>query len=318
LRLAFGGELRSGRSYSARLFDPLLLTGRDVNRRVAAESTLVVSDSADLDSTTMTWVTGTLRHRARIPHRSRRQRGGRADEQLDRCAGTRGACLHGRRRQSRIRDGARGIRDRLRELQASRHRAGGAQQRRSRAGGDRSPDGTGRRCDGQPHSAPAHVAAQKRPRHARDRSGGRTRAHAAPYRLPSRDTALARWLAPGATHPEPRSEDRRAGAANHRTRTQPAAVAELLAQWVHRSLHRSIPIAGSAPSAVQEVLEKRQGDCNEATTLYVALARSDRVAGADGVGPASISTAAFTTMRVAEIYLNELGSRWTHLRPIPR
>src|SRR5205807_816443 len=28
LRLAFGGELRSGRSYTARLFDPLLLTGR--------------------------------------------------------------------------------------------------------------------------------------------------------------------------------------------------------------------------------------------------------------------------------------------------
>ena len=56
LRLAFGGELRSGRSYTARLFDPLLLTGRDVTARVAAESTLVVSESADLDSTTMTWV----------------------------------------------------------------------------------------------------------------------------------------------------------------------------------------------------------------------------------------------------------------------
>src|SRR5439155_7356357 len=56
LRLAFGGELRSGRSYTARLFDPLLLNGRDVTARVAAESTLVVSDSADLDSTTMAWI----------------------------------------------------------------------------------------------------------------------------------------------------------------------------------------------------------------------------------------------------------------------
>ncbi|HXO84279.1 MAG TPA: hypothetical protein VN803_02015, partial [Gemmatimonadales bacterium] len=56
LRLAFGGELQSGRSYTARLFDPLLVTSRDVRVRVAAESTLVVSDSADLDSTTMTWV----------------------------------------------------------------------------------------------------------------------------------------------------------------------------------------------------------------------------------------------------------------------
>ena len=56
LRLAFGGELQSGRSYTARLFDPLLVTGRDVTARVSAETTLVVSDSADIDSTTMTWV----------------------------------------------------------------------------------------------------------------------------------------------------------------------------------------------------------------------------------------------------------------------
>jgi len=56
LRLAFGGELQQGRTYRARLFDPLLLAGRDVTVRVAAESTLVVADSADLDSTTMVWV----------------------------------------------------------------------------------------------------------------------------------------------------------------------------------------------------------------------------------------------------------------------
>src|SRR5205823_1197082 len=49
-------ELRSGRTYTARLFDPLLLTSRDVTAHVSAESTLVVSDSADLDSTTMAWV----------------------------------------------------------------------------------------------------------------------------------------------------------------------------------------------------------------------------------------------------------------------
>ena len=56
LRLAFGGELVRGRTYSARLFDPLLLAERDVTVRVAAESTLIVADSADLDSTTMVWV----------------------------------------------------------------------------------------------------------------------------------------------------------------------------------------------------------------------------------------------------------------------
>src|SRR5207302_932835 len=41
---------------TARRFDPLLVSGRDVTARVSAESTLVVSDSADIDSTTMTWV----------------------------------------------------------------------------------------------------------------------------------------------------------------------------------------------------------------------------------------------------------------------
>jgi hypothetical protein len=56
LRLAFGGELRRGNAYTARLFDPVLLAERDVTVRVGAESTFVVPDSADYDSTAMAWV----------------------------------------------------------------------------------------------------------------------------------------------------------------------------------------------------------------------------------------------------------------------
>jgi hypothetical protein len=56
LRLAFGGELRSGNTYTARLFDPALLAERDVVARVGTESTFVVADSADYDSTAMAWV----------------------------------------------------------------------------------------------------------------------------------------------------------------------------------------------------------------------------------------------------------------------
>ena len=56
LRLAFGGELRPGNTYTARLFDPILLAERDVRARVGAESTFVVADSADYDSTAMAWV----------------------------------------------------------------------------------------------------------------------------------------------------------------------------------------------------------------------------------------------------------------------
>jgi transglutaminase-like putative cysteine protease len=48
-------------------------------------------------------------------------------------------------------------------------------------------------------------------------------------------------------------------------------VAELLTRWVYERLEKRITI--SVPSAAQ-VLESRSGDCNEHTVLYVALARA--------------------------------------------
>ncbi|MGH7538882.1 MAG: hypothetical protein ACREMF_09620, partial [Gemmatimonadales bacterium] len=56
LRLAFGGDLRIGRAVSTRLLDPFTLTEHGVQVRVTAESTLIVADSADYDSTAMAWV----------------------------------------------------------------------------------------------------------------------------------------------------------------------------------------------------------------------------------------------------------------------
>lgn len=56
LRLAFGGELKRGNAYTARLFDPTLLAEWDVRARVGDDSTFVVADSADYDSTAMAWV----------------------------------------------------------------------------------------------------------------------------------------------------------------------------------------------------------------------------------------------------------------------
>src|SRR5207302_4608294 len=56
LRLAFGGELKPGKVYTSAVFDPMLLAQRPVDVTVAAESTLVVPDSAGFDSTTMAWV----------------------------------------------------------------------------------------------------------------------------------------------------------------------------------------------------------------------------------------------------------------------
>lgn len=56
LRLAFGGTLRPGRIATARVLDQFTLQFRDITLQVDAESTLVVPDSADYDSTTMAWV----------------------------------------------------------------------------------------------------------------------------------------------------------------------------------------------------------------------------------------------------------------------
>jgi len=51
----------------------------------------------------------------------------------------------------------------------------------------------------------------------------------------------------------------------------PAEVARLLNEWVYNELDKDITL--SVPSALQ-VLDAKQGDCNEHTVLYVALARA--------------------------------------------
>jgi transglutaminase-like putative cysteine protease len=56
LRLAFGGGLRVGRVAGARVFDPFSAALHPIALRIAAESTFVVADSADYDSTTMAWI----------------------------------------------------------------------------------------------------------------------------------------------------------------------------------------------------------------------------------------------------------------------
>jgi transglutaminase-like putative cysteine protease len=99
-------------------------------------------------------------------------------------------------------------------------------------------------------------------------------AHAAPYRLPARDTALDRWLQP---EPLIQSSDPRIAAqarlivGGGRDGSNPARAAELLTHWVYANLRREV--VASVPSA-EQVLEARRGDCNAFATLYVAMARS--------------------------------------------
>jgi Transglutaminase-like superfamily len=267
LRLAFGGELQSGRSYTARLFDPVLVTSRDVSVRVAAESTLVVSDSADLDSTTMTWVPehfDTVRA-FRIEHD---ENGMPMSSWID---------AQGRLVLASDTVGFAMERAAFEIVYENFKKRDTARVSRSNA--------TPGRGDIVPLTALAAGVTAAPPARARmvlRRNGrdsvtivqaGALASHAAPYRLPSRDTALARWLAP---EPLIQSRDPRIGAQARQIigrERSPARVAELLTRWVSRALARAPAGATSAPSAVK-VLAARRGDCNEAASLFVALARS--------------------------------------------
>ncbi len=272
LRLAFGGELRSGRSYTARLFDPLLLTGRDVTAHVASESTLVVSDSADLDSTSMVWV----------PEHFDTVRAFRIDHDAMGMPMSSWIDAQGRLVLARADSGATDQafameraafeivyqnfkkRDTVRAARASASPGPGAIVPLTALA-------AGWRGDPEPR---AHLRLRRNGRDTLELvQPGVLASRAAPYRLPSRDTALARWLVP---EPLIQSHDPRIAAQARRIiarERSPGRVAELLLHWVHRNLRRTVAQPAGAPSAVW-VLEHPSGDCNEAATLFVALARS--------------------------------------------
>ena len=266
LRLAFGGELQSGRSYTARLFDPLLVTGRDVTACVSAETTLVVSDSADIDSTTMTWV----------PEHFDTVRAFRIDQEANGVTTHSWIDAQGRIVLTASEPGFSMERAAFEIVYENfKHRDTARVARSSTApGADAIVPLT---------ALAAGVQASPTPRqrlrlllNERDTveivQASAIQAGAAAYRLPSQDTALAGWLAP---EPLIQSHDPRIAAQGRliigRERS-PGRVAELLTHWVARSLQRATSIEPSAPSAVK-VLETRRGDCNEAATLFVALAR---------------------------------------------
>ena len=303
LRLAFGGELRSGRSYTARLFDPMLLVERDVTARVAAESTFVVSDSADLDSTTMVWVAehfDTVRafridHDAfGIPMSSWIDAQGRLVFVSDSAGYTmERAAFEIAHENFRRRDTARVARN------SAAPEAGTIVPVTALTAGIRA-------------APPAR--ARMRVRTSRGDTldivqASTLAARAAPYTLPSRDSALAGWLAP---EPLIQSHDPRIGAQARQIigrESSPARVAELLAHWVSSSLKRAPADEAGVPSAAR-VLQERKGDCNEAATLFVALARST------GLPARTVSGLLYVNGRFyyhawAEVYLSD----WVGIDP---
>jgi len=282
LRLAFGGALKPGSRQTIRTFDPLLLVERDVAVTIAAESTLVVPDSAGYDSTALAWVPV---HFDTV----------RAFRILEEAGGLEtSAWIDGQGRVVRATTPAGFTLERTAfELayENFRHRDTARVARASAAT---------RAGDVVPATALAAGAAlrptalaQLRVRITRadvrgrdlDLAGGRQRragdtlivtretpaALAATYVLPARDSALRPFLAVEplvqSTDPRIRAQARRIlGGAR-----DPAQAAQLLLHWVARNV--AARRSGDLPSAVQ-VLERRRGDCNEHTVLYVALARA--------------------------------------------
>jgi len=301
LRLAFGGELESGRSYTTRLFDPVLLTERDVTARVARESTFVVSDSADLDSTTMVWVAehfDTVRafridHDAYgVPMSSWIDAQGRLVFVSDSAGfAMERAAFEIAHENFRRRDTARVAR-------ASAAPARGAiVPVTALAAGVRTapPGGRGGRAQMRvrtSHGDTLHLT-----------QATALQAHASPYRLPAGDPALARWLEP---EPFIQSRDPRIAAQARQIigrERSPSRVAELLTHWVAGALHRAPASETGVPSAVR-VLQNPRGDCNEAATLFVALARSTGLPARTVAGLIYLD-GRFYYHAWAEVYLND-------------
>jgi transglutaminase-like putative cysteine protease len=280
LRLAFGGELRPGHTYTSRLFDPVLLAERSVTVRVAAESTLIVADSADIDSTTMVWV----------PVRFDTVRAFRIDQEANGIGISSWIDAQGRLVRTTSAMGFTVDRSAFELAYENFRRRDTARVARSSAA-----PGAGEVIavtalaagvrEGPARIAPLRVRLSGVDLAAVDLSARRQRITgdtlevtregpvlpSARYRLPAADTALGRWLTP---EPLIQARDPRIAAQARQVvgrERDPARAAELLTHWVSGNLRREI--AGGMPSAVR-VLETRRGDCNEHTALYVALARA--------------------------------------------
>jgi transglutaminase-like putative cysteine protease len=282
LRLAFGGSLKRGRKVRVPVFDPLELVQRDVTVTIAAESTLVVPDSAAFDSTVMAWTPAhfdTVRA-FRIDQRASGLATSAwidAEGRVVRATGPVGLTLE--RSAYEIAFQNFHHRDTARVALASRTTSAG-DIIAATAVAARAPLRAARRNDAEFRVRLAGVDLRGL------QLGGGLQAIAgdtltvrraaaaaltAAYELPARDSAFAPWLAP---EPLIESADPRIRAEARGILGQerdPARAADALGRWVAAHVRKEQTVG--VPSAVR-VLELRRGDCNEFTALYVALARA--------------------------------------------
>lgn len=280
LRLAFGGELKPGRTYSLAAFDPMLLEQRAVHVTVAAESTLVVPDSAAYDSTAMAW---TPVHFDTV----------RAFRIVEAWGGTKTRAWIDAQGHIVRAEGPAGFTMARSAFELAyvnfRHRDTARVARASATPrpGDVVPTtviaahATFRpkaipllrlRISGTEPAGPELAAGRQRlvgdTLVVRRQTVEDLRAS---YRLPARDTALAAFLAPEPLIP---SDDPRIRAQARLIvggEREPARAARLIHDWVHAQLR---PAKAMGVPGALSVLATRRGDCNEYTVLFVALARA--------------------------------------------
>jgi transglutaminase-like putative cysteine protease len=273
LRMAASGALRRGNTFTVTVFDPSTLAGRDVVVRVGDRETLVVADSARFEDGR--WVVSVL---DTVPvWRVEQGFGGVAitswvdeDGQIVRAESPLGFTIE------------------RTHYELARQEWRSAQDRAPAEGYGSLIEGTAIASNADLSDVVERSRLLVRLRDVDlagfDLEGGRqslrgdtllvTReaGRAAPYRLP--------WAGGGdparelAATPLIQADDPRIRAAARRIaggETDPAGVARRLNDWVHGALRKEVTL--SVPSAVQ-VLEAGQGDCNEHTVLYVALARA--------------------------------------------
>lgn len=277
LNVAFGGGLAVGRRFTLPVFDPILLTAREVTLTIDAESTFVFPDSAVFDSAVMRFVPVTwdtvpawaVRHEgAGPPQRVWVDRVGQVVHATSPAGFTRERAVfelayENFRRNQDVRRAAADLRtgrDIVRQTAIASNvplaRAGPGELRVRLRGIDLS---------------------------AFDLAGGRQRLAGDTLIVTRERTLDADWSlrTPPGRHarfmqPEPliQSDDPRIEAQARqvvgRTRN-PTEAARRLVAWVHAQLAKDV--SAGVPSAV-DLLERRRGDCNEHTTLFVALARA--------------------------------------------
>jgi transglutaminase-like putative cysteine protease len=317
LRLAFGGDLKRGKSYASVLFDPILLAERPVTVLVAAETTLVVADSAAYDSSALAWVPA--RFDTVRAFRIEQREGGMttrawidAQGHIVRSENPVGFVME--RTAFELAYTNFRNRDTTRLIRASAA-PGRGEVVPTTVLGARAPlprDTLSVLRVRLTGAAPAAL----------DLGGGRqqwsgdtlvirreTRAAlAARYRLPARDSSLGPWLTPA---PLIQSDDPRVQAQARLIigrEEDPARAARRIAAWVRANVARRS--TATVPGAIQ-VLETRLGDCNEHAVLYVALARAAGLPARTAAGLVQLD-GRFYYHAWAEVYLGD----WVAVDPM--